>query len=140
MKKNLKVLVSVICLMLAMATSVVYVGAAQIGGGETAEPMWENTSSIRTTLAYIDDMGQANALCIGDMDVSCIKIDAYVFRQLGSRWIYVTQSHITAYDWIAGINFTFEADIRATFRADFIFTVTKNGVDEVIPCTVYEAF
>ncbi len=139
MKKNLKALVTVVCLALSLVMSVTYVSAAQIED-PTVEPMWDNTRSVYSTVAFIDDVGYAESLVVADEGATSIKTDLYIFRKVGSLWYYVTEMHITKYDRVAGMSCPFSPDKGATYRADFTFTITMNGHAEVITRSSYGTF
>ncbi len=139
MKKNLKALVTVVCLALSLVMSVTYVSAAQIED-PTVEPMWDNTRRIDASLSFLDGIGYADSIVLGDAGTTSIKTDVYVYRGVGSLWFYITEMHVTKNNFISGVSCTFEADENARYRADFIFTVTKDGVDEVITRTSYKTY
>ncbi len=140
MKSKMRIWVTVLCLTLAMATSIVYVGAAQVDGGNVAEPMWTNTSSVQVTIVRLDGVGYAETLVMGKFGATAIKTDVYVFQLMGARWIYVTELHDIQYDQMAGVSCPFEAALYVAYRVEFKFTVTMNGTDEVINRTEFKTF
>ena len=100
------------------------------------EPLWTNTNHITITLSFPDN-GYAEASIIGKTGVTKITIDIYVHRQSGSSWIYVNEAHQTFYNIGGGLSCKFTPVDGAYYRATYTFTVTKNGVDEVITETQY---
>ncbi len=137
MKKSLKIMVTMLCIALSLVLSVTYVGAAQIDQ-PSVEPMWTNTNTVQATIFYHNDMGYAESLVTGKIGTTAIRTDLYVFRQMGSLWVYVTEMHDIQYRQNAGVSCTFDADLNATFRVDYTFTVTRNGTNEVITRTEYK--
>ncbi len=131
MKKNLKLAVTMLCLALALVMSASYVGAAQIEE-PTIQPLWDNTSSVSITLTFIEGVGYAEAFAAGDPGTTSVRIDVYVFRKVGTLYYYVTEKHETISGMLGGISCPFEADQGGTYYAEYTFTVTKGGVDEVI--------
>lgn len=100
------------------------------------EPLWENTASVTISLGFPDD-GYAEATVFGKSGVTQIIIDVYVYRQSGSSWIYVAQKHATISNRIGSISCQFTAMSNTYYRADYTFTITRNGVDEIIQETKY---
>lgn len=100
------------------------------------EPLWENTASVTISLGFPDD-GYAEATVFGKSGVTQIIIDVYVYRQSGSSWIYVAEKHATISNRIGSISCQFTAISNTYYRADYTFTITRNGVDEIIQETKY---
>ncbi len=138
MKKNLKAIVSVMCVTLSLVMLLLPVGA--LGGDQTLQPMWDNTQTVQVEIGFEGYTGYAESAVRGKFGVSSIKTDVYVYRQSGSSWIYVTEAHETESKIVAGISCPFSASVGTTYRADYTFTITKNGVDEVITRTAYKTY
>ena len=100
------------------------------------EPMWDNTGTITLALGF-PDYGYAEAVVVGQTGVTLITIDVYVYRQSGNAWIYVAEKHTVINGSSGGISCQFVAIPNTYYRADYTFTVTKNGLDEIIDKTQY---
>ena len=100
------------------------------------EPMWDNTASVTISLGFPDD-GSAEATVFGKSGVTKIIIDVYVYRQSGNSWIYVAEKHVTINNRIGSISCQFTAISNTYYRADYTFTITRNGIDEIIQETKY---
>ncbi len=103
------------------------------------EPNWENTSSIDILFGFPDD-GYAIASIIGDPGVTLIIIDIYVYKIFDGAWVYVAGNHTTCYGQVGNASCQFTPVKGTYYRADFMFTVTKNGCDEIIDKSVYENY
>ena len=103
------------------------------------EPNWENTSLINTTFSF-PDSAYAEATIIGDPGVTLIIVDIYVYRLSGASWVYVAGSHTTIYGEAGGASCQFTPIKGTYYRADFMFTVTKNGYDEIIDKNMYRNY
>ncbi len=140
MKKTMKTVGAVLCAILVLTMSVLPLCAASVPQPDV-EPMWENTALISCTLSFPDGIGHAGSLVTGYEDVTCIKIDVYVYRLAGNGiWTRVAEDHTVTYDFAAGIDCTFIAVRNINYRADFLYTVTMNGVDEIIRRTEYKTY
>lgn len=132
--KMLAVAMAVLTLLLCMA---VPIQAAVVE--PDVEPNWQNTEVITLTMGFLDDgYGYAEASVIGDANANKIVVDIFVYRQVGTSWVLVGEKHETHYDSFALVSCRFNAFNRAYYRADYIFTVTKNNIDEVITKTKYK--
>ena len=134
MKLRFKMLAAVMAALTMLLCMAVPIQAAVVK--PDVEPNWENTSSMTLTLSFPDD-GYADATISGKIGVTQIIIDICVYRQSGTYWIRVGEAHTTIYGVAGGLSCQFNSIKRAYYRADYTFTVTKNGVDEVISKTKY---
>ena len=132
---NLKKTLSLLLVMLSLlSVFAVGVSASDIG----IQPLWDNTAVINCRV-YVnsDGVGCAESLVMGHFGASKITIDVIVYEENGSDWDYVGEDHLTANDEVCMLNYQFAASSEIRYKADFTFTVTKNGVDEVIEKTCY---
>lgn len=134
----MKIRRKMLAMILAVLTLLVYmtmpIQAAVVEPDVT--PMWLNTATITLTLGFPDD-GYAEATIVGNTGVTKIIIDVYVYRQIGSSWALVGEEHKTINGSYGVISCRFNSIKRAYYRADYIFTVTKDNIDEVITETQY---
>ena len=134
MKMRFKMMATLMALMTLLTCVAMPIQAA------TAEPdvmpLWENTSSMTLTLGF-PDYGYAEATITGKSGVTQIIVDIYVYRQSGSSWIYVNESHTTINRIAGGASCQCVAYSGTYYRADYTFTVTRNGIDEIINKTQY---
>ena len=113
------------------------VSAASID--ETVTPLWQNTGSVSCKIGFPDDgYGYAEASVLGHPTATRIQGDVYVYRQVGSSWVYVNEAHKTVDSCSLILSCKFDPIDGAYYRADYTFVVTKNGVDEVITQTKYK--
>ncbi len=133
MKKVFLILISVILL---LASIPVAASAAQVDD-ELIQPLWDNTQSITANITFNTDGAIANALVQGKVGTTKIAIDIYVYRQVGSSWVYVTEAHDSKSARVFNLNCDFNATAEVYYRADYTVTVTKSGTDEVINKTIY---
>ena len=105
----------------------------------TVSPLWQNTRIIDCYI-LTDSNGDAyaEASVMGQLTANKITADVYVYRQVGSYWLYVGEDHETVNSCSLIISYKFTPIEGAYYRADFTFVVTKNGVDETITRTEYK--
>ncbi len=132
MKKVILVVLSV----LLLASFAVPAGAAAVGGN-TVQPCWDNTSFVDAYFLYAYGSGYVESAVSGDFAVSSIRTDMYLYKWVNNDWAYVDELHSITYDSAAVTSLAFDAN-GEYFRADFTFTVTMYGVDEVIERTIYQ--
>lgn len=102
-------------------------------------PYWQNTGVVSCKIGFSDDgYGYAEAHVMGHPTANKIKADVYVYRQVGSAWVYVGEEHKTVNSSSLTISCKFNSIEGAYYRADYTLVVTKNGVDETITNTVYK--
>lgn len=135
MKKRFKIMSTLLALLTLLLGAIMPIQAAVVE--PDVEPAWENTSVITLTLTFPDD-GYAEATICGELGVTKIVIDVYVYRQVGSSWVQVGEKHATFNDMDGEISCRFNSINRAYYKAHYIFTVTKDGYDEVISKTQYK--
>lgn len=134
-----KIILSLFCLVLLFATCAVPISAVDDDYG--IMPLWDNTSAIDCALTFDKNDGYAEGYVHAQPGVSLMKIDVFVYKQIGLKWIYVGQRHESASnEMVLGISHLFVAEIGMKYKADFTFTVTKDGVDEVITRSVTRAY
>ena len=130
--KMLAVAMAVLTLLLCMA---VPIQAAVVE--PDVEPNWQNTATITLTLNFPDDDGYASASICGQPGVTKIVIDIYVYRQIGDSWALVREKHSPFNSSAGTVGCSFNAIKRAYYKAHYIFTVTKNNIDEIFSETQY---
>ncbi len=138
-KKMKKFIICLISLMLAACAVAAPVGAAVIDE-PGIEPLWENTDTLDVTLDFENNVGTAYSSVIAEFDATYIITDIYVYRVSGDKLTYVAQNHETVYDYVSCTTCDFAAVRGATYRIDYIFTVRRNGVSEVINRTIYGTY
>lgn len=127
-----------ILLMITIISMIPYsVNAAYID--DTVSPCWDNTAAVSSQIGFLNDgYGYAEAIVMGHDAASRITADVYVYRQVGSSWVYVAEKHDSIDDCILSISCKFTPISGAYYKAEYTFVVTKNGVDETITDTVYK--
>ena len=139
MKKSMKCL----SLVLALVTIILAMSVTTSAANHEPEitPLWDNTAIIICNVLFPDNNhGYAEANIMGHVTATHIEADVYVYRQEGSRWVYVTEKHAEIDDCTLTISCEFVPTNGTYYRADYTFTVTKNGVDETITKTKYKTF
>lgn len=112
------------------------VSAANIDN--TVVPCWDNTGVVSCKIGFPNDgYGYAEGFVMAHFDASKITGDVYVYRQVGTSWVYVAEKHESVNDTSLGISCQFVPIAGAYYKAEYTFVVTKNGVDEIITDTVY---
>ena len=131
MKKTLSLLLVMLSLLSVFAVGV---SASDIG----IMPLWDNTRIISCRV-YVDTdgYGYAESDVMAHFSSNKIKVDVIVYEKNGSDWEYVGEDHVTADANYCFTSYQFDISDGAIYKADFTFTVTKNGVDEVIEKTCY---
>lgn len=131
MKKTLSLLLVMLSLLSVFAVGV---SASDIG----IMPLWDNTRTINCRV-YVDinGYGYAESDVMAHFSSNKIKVDVIVYEKNGSDWEYVGEDHVTADANFCFTSYQFDISDGAIYKADFTFTVTKNGVDEVIEKTCY---
>lgn len=136
MKKIIVIAMSVILLFSAMAMPI---SAAQ-ADNEIAQPYWTNTNSIDAIILFNNGIGYAEAALNGKFGSTAVYIDVTVYRQSGSNWIYVTEAHTSASGPSVGISCQFEPTVGTYYKAEYTFTVHRNGTGEVVARDVYKTY
>ena len=103
------------------------------------EPNWENTTSLHITLSF-PDYGYAETSIVGKSGVTLIIIDIYVYMLTGATWTYVAGNHTTIYGRSGVASCQFTPIPNTYYRADYMFTVTRNGMDEIIDKSQYKIY
>ncbi|MBE6576904.1 MAG: hypothetical protein E7653_02040 [Ruminococcaceae bacterium] len=134
-----KVVIVLMSMVLLCTTVMIPVGAA-MPEDNTVQPLWINTTSIDCTVGVIDGVGYAECVSRSQAGSSSIKTDIYVYVAIDNRWTYLTETHDIKYTRVSGVSCPFSVSVGCDYRADYTFTVTKNGVDEVITRTVYYTY
>ena len=134
MKKWCKVLVVTMAVLTTFLCVAMPINAAV--AEPDVEPLWNNTASVIISLGFPDN-GYAEATVYGKSGVTKIILDVYVYRQSGNSWIYVAEKHATISNRIGSVSCQFTAISNTYYRADYTFTITRNGVDEIIQETKY---
>ncbi len=132
-----KVIITVLSVIMLVSVVAVPVSAAAVDNG-TVQPLWTNTTMIDCDIALIDGVGYAESIVKGKFGATSVKTDMYLYKQVGTDWVYVTELHDIQYQRAAGTSCSFQGVEGEYFRADYTFTVTKGGVDEVINRTIYQ--
>ena len=136
MKQRFKILSMVMVIVTVLMCTAMPIQAAVVQ--PDVEPMWDNTNTIIIGLSFPNN-GCAEASVCGKTGVTQITIDICVYRQSGNSWIYVTEAHKTVTNKMTcALGCQFTPINGAYYRADFTFTITKGGVDEIIEKTKYK--
>ncbi len=138
MKKTVKGITVLLCMIMLLTSMLLPVSA--LSGTPTIQPMWDNTMTVQAEMVFEKRMGYAESAVAGYFDVTCIKTDIYIYFQYTTGWFYITELHDTTYDFVSGVSCQFTAVPGGTYRADYTFTVTRNGRDEVINRTVFNTY
>ena len=136
MKKIIVIAMSVILLFSAM---VMPISAAQ-ADNEIAKPYWTHTNSINATIGFIDGVGYAEAALNGKFGSTAVYIDVIVYRQSGGDWVYITEEHTNATGAAVAISCPFEITSGTYYKAEYTFTVHRNGTGEVVARDVYKTY
>ena len=75
---------------------------------------------------------------MGHPTTNKITAEVYVYRQVGSSWVYVGEEHKTVNSNSLTLSCKFNSMKGAYYRADYTFVVTKNSVNETITKTTYK--
>lgn len=107
----------------------------------TVSPLWQNTTFVDCQIyGPYNGYAYAEASVMGDPTANKITADVFVYKQIGSAWMYVGQDHKTVNSCSLMISYKFTPSQNSYYRADYTFVVTKNGVDETINRTEYKSF
>ena len=122
-----------------LATAVVPAYAAMPQENEIM-PLWTNTSSVDYTIVFGNGVGNVESCVMAKYSPKTFSVSTYVYIKSGSEWVYVTESHTTKTGMAIVSSCLFEAVYGADYKVDFVFTVSGNGVDEVIEMTAYDTY
>lgn len=103
-------------------------------------PCWTNTCTISVHVVFIDGVGYAEAMLVGYPTSSRVRIDVTVYKQSGSDWEYLAEKHVDKAASLTDISCPFEIVDGGYYKADYTFTVTDNGFDEVVTRTAYDTY
>lgn len=138
-KKMKKAGICMLLVVMLLATAVVPTYAA-LPEDNTVTPLWTNTNSISTAVLFEDGIGYAESSVIAKYSPKTFYISTYVYIKSGSNWVYVTEKHETKTGMSIGTSCSFNAVYGADYKFDYVFTVSGNGVDEVIERTIYDTY
>lgn len=131
MKKLKKLLVALLAATLMVSALPLSASAAAIEN--EVMPLWDNANHISYGISFQDgDYGYADSYVLGKFGVTNISIDTYIYCLINGDWVYVTETHGSVQSNSLNTECTFSATYGYTYRADYTFTITKNGVDEII--------
>lgn len=133
-----KIIIVLMAVVLMSSSIMIPVGAAM--PENTVQPLWDNTNIIDCTVLFIDGVGYAECVAHAKYGSTSIKTDIYVYSLGDEVWIYVAELHNIKNAISSVSSCTFEAELNETYRVDYTFTVTRNGIDEVITRTVYDTY
>ena len=136
MKKIIAIAMSVVLLFSAMALPV---NAAQ-ADNEIAQPYWTHTQLVDATILFLDGVGYAEAALTGKFGSTATFIDVIVYRQSGDNWVYVTEAHTSATIPTVAISCQFTPTAGTYYKAEYTFTVHRNGTGEVVARDVYKTY
>lgn len=122
-----------------LATAVVPTYAA-LPEDNTVMPLWTNTTSIDYSMLFEDGIGYAESSIIARYSPKTFYISTYVYIKSGSNWVYVTEKHETKTGMSTATSCSFNAVYGADYKVDYVFTVSGNGIDEVIEMTDYDTY
>lgn len=135
MKNKLIAFILIIVTILSIISCTVSAAAVD----DTIAPLWQNTGMVSCMIGFPDDgYGYAEAHVMGHPTANKIQADVYVYRQVGSYWVYVGEAHKTVESCSLSISCKFNPIDGAYYRADYTFVVTKDGVNETITQTKYK--
>ncbi|MBQ8310931.1 MAG: hypothetical protein IJX80_07965 [Clostridia bacterium] len=134
-----KIIIIAMCAIMLFSATVLPVGAAQVDE-EVAQPYWTNTSHISAIMNFVDGVGYADAALNGKFGSTETLIDVVVYRQSGSDWIYVAEEHASAEGMTVGISCEFTPTVGTYYKAEYTFTVYRNGTGEVVARDVYKTY
>ena len=102
------------------------------------EPRWNNTGSLAYVFEFDDSCtGNASASVTGKIGTSKIECKIEVYRQNGTEWIYVKGDTQTVNDGSMNMELLVNGNSGQYYKAEFTFTVWRNGTSEVITFTDY---
>ena len=122
-----------------LATAVVPTYAA-LPEDNTVTPLWTNTNSIDYTIVFGNNAGNAESCVVAKYSPKTFNVSTYVYVKSGSQWVYVTEAHETRTGMAIATSCYFSATPGEEFRVDYMFTISGNGIDEVIEMTAYDTY
>ena len=129
-----------ILLIVTLLSTMVLPTFAALPENDTVTPLWTNTSNIDYNVVFVDGIGYAESNVIAKYSPKTFNVATYVYIKSGSDWVYVTESHHTKTGMTIVTSCPFEAVLWADYKVEYVFTVSGNGVDEVIPVTAYDTY
>jgi hypothetical protein len=126
-------------LLISVLSTIIPCAVSAAAVNDMVSPAWSNTGMVSCMIGFPDDgYGYAEAHVMGHPTANKIHADVYVYRQVGSSWVYVGETHKTVESCSLSISCKFTPIDGAYYRADYTFVVTKDGVDETISQTKYK--
>ena len=111
--------------------------AAATATDNVVTPRWTNTSNVDYLISFNGNTGYAEGSVMAKASPKTFKVDIYVYVQTAAGWVYVTETHVSKTGMVIGFGCPFSATSGAYYKADFVVTVTGNGIDEVITATAH---
>jgi hypothetical protein len=133
--------IMLVCLAMILTMAFVAIPAQAAVAEDTVAPCWDNTAIINITLSFPEEgIGCADAFIAGQPGTTKIEASVYIYRKSGLIWKYVDEEHTTINAITGALNCTFNATIGTYYKAEYTFTVTKNGTNETITKTQYRTY
>ncbi len=139
MKKGIKLIVTLICVVSMVAMFALNSAAAAVDR-PSVEIQWENTDTVDVAIGFYNGQGTADSLVRGQFGTTTIQTDIYVYRQSGDIWKYVTEMHDTKNSMISGVSCPFGITLGTNYRVDYTFIVFRDGTYEIVTRTAYRAY
>lgn len=131
MKKLKKLLVALLAATLMVSALPLSASAAKIEN--EVMPLWDNAMLVSCGIYYGEDgFGYAESTVRGKVGTSGITTTIYVYRVVNGEKEYVTELHESTQAGSLISSCQFVAISGESYLAEYTFTVTKNGSDEVI--------
>ncbi len=134
MKMRFKLFVTMVAVVTLLMCMAMPIQAAVVDN--QIQPQWDNTATLTLVMSFPGD-GYAEATIVGKTGVTKIEAHIFVYRQSGSSWRYVAETHKTINGMYGIVSCQFTPINGAYYRAEYTFIVTKGEVEEVICKTQY---
>lgn len=138
MKKLKKLLVALLAATLMVSALPLSASAAAIEN--EVMPLWDNANQILTDIAFENGYGYAYAHVVGQLGVTNISIDTYIYCLIDNEWVYMTEMHESKQSNTWGTECEFPVVDGWTYRADYTITITKDNIDEIISLTETQTY
>ena len=140
MKKLKKIML--VCLSMLLTMSFVAIPAQAADVDDTVvQPRWSNMAILHLSFAFPQEgYGCAEASFAGQPGTTKIVAEVHVYKKSGLIWRYVDEETVTVNAMNGMLSCIFTATQGTEYKAEYKFTVTKNGVDEVVEKTQYKTY
>lgn len=128
--KILKKIITVISLVMVIATLSSVTAFAALPKDELVQPLWDSILHMEVVIVYDDGIGTASGLASRQSTASFIEGTLTVYKKVNGQWVFVDDAYNSRSRVSLGVDLDFPAESGVTYKAVFTVTAYTNNVPE----------